>query len=198
MALRITDTFKLRSGHLMPVLGFGVYRAQKADIKAALEAGYRHLDSAQLYGNEQECGEVVRESSLDRKDIFMTTKILRPHATKEKTIEAIDQSLKKIGLGYVDLMLVHSPMSGAEGRKLLWQALEEVYERGDIKSIGVSNYSVKHLEEMKQYAKVLPAVNQVIDTLWILFYFYFFYFILFIYFFYFIFFFWFLIFWTFQ
>jgi len=152
----------------IPRLGFGVYRTHGEQcIQAtltALKLGYRHIDSAQFYGNEEEVGEAVRRSGLARDQVFITTKIMSPGGSPQATYNKIVASVNKIAGkdGFVDLFLIHSPRSGASGRKVLWQALEKLLEDGRTRSIGVSNYNVGLLEEMKAYAKVWPPhVNQI-------------------------------------
>ncbi|EEH46028.1 uncharacterized protein PADG_02178 [Paracoccidioides brasiliensis Pb18] len=153
----------------IPRLGFGVYRSPPSQCEksclAALIAGYRHIDTAQFYANETEVGNALRSSGM-RKEIFVTTKIISPAGSPEATYEKLLESVKKIaGEGqdaYVDLFLIHSAKSGKEGRKELWQALEKLFDEGKTRSIGVSNFGVGHIEEMKEYAKVWPPhVNQI-------------------------------------
>lgn len=165
----ITDLVSLPNSDIkIPRLGFGVYRAHGdkcfTSVQHALKVGYRHIDTAQFYQNESEVGEALRKSGLPRSEVFVTTKIMSPGGSPEATYEKILESVEKIGGkdGYVDLFLIHSSSSGAAGRKELWQALERLLEEGKTKSIGVSNYGVKHIEEMKAYAKVWPPhVNQI-------------------------------------
>ncbi|PYH29810.1 aldo/keto reductase family protein [Aspergillus neoniger CBS 115656] len=152
----------------IPRLGFGVYRSPSTQCVQsclkALEVGYRHIDTAQFYANEKEVGDAIRSSGLSRNEIFVTTKILSPAGSPEATYERLLASVEKIGGpdGYVDLFLIHSSKTGSSGRKHLWQALERLLEEGKAKSIGVSNFGVKHIEEMKEYAKVWPPhVNQI-------------------------------------
>jgi diketogulonate reductase-like aldo/keto reductase len=167
--LTITDVLPLpNSNFQIPRLGFGVYRARGQQCiqscLAALKVGYRHIDTAQFYGNEQEVGDAVRQSGIPRDEVFITTKIMTPGGSLQATYEKILDSVEKIAGkdGYVDLFLIHSASSGAGGRKEMWQALEKLLEEGKTRSIGVSNYGVKHIEEMKAYAKVWPPqVNQI-------------------------------------
>ncbi|CEL04742.1 Putative Aldo/keto reductase family proteins [Aspergillus calidoustus] len=164
-----TDVLPLPNSSVkIPRLGFGVYRSPAEQTKQsslkALEAGYRHIDTAQFYANEKEVGEAIRDSGLPRSEVFVTTKILSPAGSPEATYKKLLESVDKIGGkdGYVDLFLIHSSSSGSSGRKELWQALEKLLEEGRTKSIGVSNFGVKHIEEMKAYAKVWPPhVNQI-------------------------------------
>jgi len=130
----------------------------------ALKAGYRHIDSAQYYANEKEVGEAVRQSGLKRSDVFITTKVLVPGGSVEKSYEKCLDSIHKIDGedGYVDLFLIHSPHSGSKSRKEMWQALEKLLEEGKVKSIGVSNWGIGHIEELKRFAKIYPPhVNQI-------------------------------------
>ncbi|OJJ02207.1 hypothetical protein ASPVEDRAFT_192729 [Aspergillus versicolor CBS 583.65] len=167
--LAFTDVLPLPNSSVkIPRLGFGVYRSPAAQATQsslkALEAGYRHIDTAQFYANEKEVGEAIRSSGLPRSEIFVTTKILAPAGSPEETYKKISDSVDKIGGkdGYVDLFLIHSSSSGSAGRKELWQALERLLEEGRTKSIGVSNFGVKHIEELKPFAKVWPPhVNQI-------------------------------------
>lgn len=166
--MSIEDTVMLPSSAKMPRLGFGVYQIKPTDCLQAcllaLEAGYRHIDSAQLYRNEAEVGEAVRQSGVERSDVFLTTKIGQPGSNKEETYQKALDSVKKIAGddGYVDLFLVHIPHGGPEARKAMWTALEQLYEEGRAKSIGVSNYEIEHIEEMKEYARIWPPhVNQI-------------------------------------
>ncbi|RAL02084.1 aldo/keto reductase family protein [Aspergillus ibericus CBS 121593] len=165
----LTDLLPLPNSSVrVPRLGFGVYRSPSTQCVQsclkALETGYRHIDTAQFYANEKEVGDAIRSSGLPRSEIFVTTKILSPAGSPEATYERLVASVDKIGGkdGYVDLFLIHSSKSGSSGRKELWQALERLLEEGRTKSIGVSNFGVKHIEEMKAYAKVWPPhVNQI-------------------------------------
>jgi diketogulonate reductase-like aldo/keto reductase len=126
-----------------PNIGFGVYQSPpgvcKQSCLAALQCGYRHIDTAQYYENEAQLGEAVRESGIPREEVFITTKVLSPCGSVEKTLERCRQSVKEIDLGYIDLFLIHTPSSGPEGRRELWQALEKLLEEGGTKAIGVSN-----------------------------------------------------------
>lgn len=162
-SFKITDLLPLpKSSVGIPRLGFGVYRSPPnqcvQSCLKALEAGYRHIDTAQFYANEAEVGEALRTTSVPRDQIFVTTKILSPAASVEATYDKLLASVHKIGGadGYVDLFLIHSSSSGSAGRKVLWQALEKLYAAGKTKSIGVSNFGVGHIEEMRSYAQVFP------------------------------------------
>jgi diketogulonate reductase-like aldo/keto reductase len=166
----ITDKIPLPpTSHPIPRLGLGVYLAKGSKctnaIAAALAAGYRHIDTAAYYGNEKETGAAVLSSNIPREEIFVTTKILRPVGGSEnvdETYAAAKAGVQRTGLDYVDLFLIHTPDSGPKGRRTLWKALERLQKEGLTKTIGVSNYGVHHLQEMKEYANVYPpAVNQI-------------------------------------
>ncbi|KAH0596188.1 hypothetical protein MHUMG1_06049 [Metarhizium humberi] len=152
----------------IPKLGFGVYQlygqsCQKA-VLDALQAGYRHIDSAQLYRNEADVGAAVQQSPIQREDIFITTKIRQSAGSPDKSYRSCVESIEKVGGkdGYVDLLLIHIPGTGRESREELWGVLERLHAEGRARAIGVSNYRPQHIEEMKEYAKVWPPhVNQV-------------------------------------
>ncbi|CAN8101336.1 unnamed protein product [Discula destructiva] len=181
--LSLTCTLPLLApGVDMPILGFGTYQVQASECVSvclsALQAGYRHIDSAQLYNNETEMGQAVRLSGIPRSEVFLTTKIRRPASNETNTYKKITDSVRKISGaekgaaedGFVDLFLVHTPYGGANAqraRKEMWLALERAFEEGKARAIGVSNYQVEHLEEMRGYAKVWPPhVNQIFLNPW--------------------------------
>ncbi|KAH7132093.1 NADP-dependent oxidoreductase domain-containing protein [Dendryphion nanum] len=160
------------SQHEIPRLGFGVYLSPvTVCVKSCLEAfksGYRHIDTAQYYENEASVGRAILESRLPRNQIFVTTKILSPGKDVESTYRSVRDSVEKLvgkeDDGYVDLFLIHSPNGGAEARKLMWQALEKAKEEKIVRDIGVSNYGIAHIEEMREYSKGNnwpPVVNQI-------------------------------------
>lgn len=165
----ITDTFALPNSVKIPRLGFGVYRSPTnvcvQSCLTALENGYRHIDTAQFYGNETEVGQAVKQSGLSRKDVFLTTKILTPAGSVDQSFKQCEESVRKLDPGengYVDLFLIHTSSAGSEKRKEMWQALERLYEQDKAKSIGVSNFGIGHIEELKTFAKVWPPhVNQI-------------------------------------
>lgn len=151
---------KLNNGVEMPQLGLGVWRIPNHKVcqvvKWALGCGYRHIDTAKVYGNEEGVGQAIIESGIPRKDIFVTTKlgigdILRPQ-------KAFEESLARLKLDYVDLYLIHWPMIFWQSA---WKTLEEIYKSGKARAIGVSNFNISNLEELRSFAQVLPAVNQV-------------------------------------
>jgi len=154
----------LNNGVGLPWLGFGTFRLEagvecRNAVLWALEAGYRLVDTAMLYGNELDVGLSVKECGIPREEIFVTTKLWTTDFGFDKTTKACSASLKKLGLDYVDLYLIHWP----EGvlRSESWKALEKLYEDGRCKAIGVSNYAIRHLEELLEFADIIPAVNQV-------------------------------------
>jgi hypothetical protein len=167
--LALTDTLPLKhSGAKIPMLGFGVWASPTGKCTTsclnALGAGYRHIDTAQVYGNETEVGQALSKCDLPRDQVFITTKIFREES-EEAVYQSALESIKKCDPrpdGYVDLFLIHQPKSGPSGRKMLWQVLERLVAEGKAKTIGVSNFSPSHIEEMKSYAKIWPpSVNQI-------------------------------------
>ena len=164
MALTISSTGKLNSGVEMPLLGLGVYqtspgRATEEAVKFALKTGYRHIDTASLYGNEESVGRAVRESGVPREQVFVTTKLWNSDHGYEAAMLAFEKSQRRLGLGYVDLYLIHWPVS--QLRDESWRALVELQRRGSCRAIGVSNYTVRHLDQLLAGSKVIPDVNQV-------------------------------------
>ena len=154
---------KLNNGILMPLLGLGVYNmygkeAEQA-VLDALEIGYRLIDTASMYNNETEIGNAVKNSSIARQDIFVTTKVNNSDQGFDSTLRAIDTSLSKLQMDYVDLYLIHWPIKAK--RKETWKALEKIYAGGKAKAIGVANYVVPFLEELRSYSDIVPALNQV-------------------------------------
>jgi len=161
--LELTSTVRLSSGYTMPMLGFGVYQnyTTRESVNEALKAGYRHIDSAQAYRNEAHVGEALKESRLDREDVFITTKCINKTHGYESTLTGVDVSLERFGVDYIDLFLIHDPMSGRERRLQTYKALQESRRLGKVRSVGVSNYGVKHLEEIKDAGYDMPSVNQI-------------------------------------
>lgn len=149
--------YKLASGHDIPVLGYGVYQTPSGKasdvVQHAFKTGYRHVDSAIAYGNEAPSADGIKKSGLAREDVFFTTKI-PPNSMSYKGAKAeVESSLKKTGFDYIDLFLIHTPMGGKQGRLGAWKALVEGVEAGKIRSIGVSNFGVHHLDELEEYIK---------------------------------------------
>ena len=162
--IRIDTKVKLNNGVEMPIFGFGTFRinsgfATRDSVKNALSAGYRSIDCASIYGNEKDVGEAIKQSGTPREELFITTKVWNTDQGYDKTLKAFDISLGKLGLEYLDLYLIHWPVKGL--RLETWKALEKLYEGGKCRAIGVSNYIVKNLEELKNHSSIVPAVNQV-------------------------------------
>jgi diketogulonate reductase-like aldo/keto reductase len=164
----LTDTLALSNSIKSPQLGFGVYQSPTdvciQSCLTALKSGYRHIDTAQYYGNEKEVGKAVQQSEIARKDVYLTTKILTAAGSVDESYRSCVDSVKKLDpdTEYADLFLIHSPNSGKDQVKEMWQALEKLHSEGKAKSIGVSNFGIKHIEEMRKYAKVWPPhVNQI-------------------------------------
>ena len=159
-----TTTLPLRSGGAIPQVGLGVWQSARGDatknaVLGALRHGYRHVDTARIYGNEADVGEAVRESGVARSELFVTTKLWNDDQGYDKALGAFDKSLARLGLDYVDLYLIHWPVAGK--RKDSWRALEKLKADGRARHIGVSNFLVRHLEELLGDAKEPPAVNQI-------------------------------------
>ncbi|MCO5591311.1 hypothetical protein L7F22_045292 [Adiantum nelumboides] len=149
----------------IPILGLGVYlmppdAAFKA-VSYALQQGYRHIDTAHLYQNEQAVGRAIRASKIPREEIFITTKLWNSDHGYASTLRACEQSLKELGVEYVDLYLVHSPLSPPQKRLDTWRAMEKILKSGKARSIGVSNYGVHHLKEIFSNCEIHPSINQV-------------------------------------
>jgi 2,5-diketo-D-gluconate reductase A len=155
----------LNNGRTIPQLGFGVFQIKPADTAEAtaeaLKIGYRHIDTAQMYGNEKEVGEAIAKSGLDRGDIFVTSKVNNNQQTRDEVLASFDETLDKLGSEYVDLMLIHWPLATVRDFTIAWKALEEVYRDGRARSIGVSNFQPHHLRRLKAETEIPPAVNQV-------------------------------------
>lgn len=163
-------TKKLNNGINIPTLGLGTWKAKEGNevekaVLWALQSGYRLIDTAKIYGNEEGVGEAIAQSGIPRKQIFVTTKLWNVDQGYKEALLAIDESLARLGMDYVDLYLIHWPFtnrtSGENKRAETWKAMEEIYKAGKAKAIGVSNYTIEHLEEIQTYAAVTPAVNQV-------------------------------------
>ncbi|MGX8852260.1 aldo/keto reductase [Amedibacillus sp. YH-ame10] len=152
----------LRNGVKMPKLGFGVFQIAKEDCKRcvleAIDAGYRHIDTAQSYFNEEEVGQAVKECGVPREELFITTKVWIDHYGYEACKESLLKSMEKLKVSYIDLVLLHQPFSDYYGA---YRALCDFYEEGKIKAIGVSNFSPDRLADMVAFQKIAPHVNQV-------------------------------------
>ncbi|GAB9467992.1 Voltage-gated ion channel [Globisporangium polare] len=158
-------TKKLPSGASIPVVGLGVYQSEPGAetydaVASALKLGYRHVDTAQYYQNEADVGKAVRDSGLPREQVFVTSKLFLSFWGYDKAVAAIKESNAKLGLGYIDLFLLHAPGDAAT-RAETWRALEDLQKEGILRDIGVSNFSGAHLDKLAQTWTAKPAVNQV-------------------------------------
>ncbi len=156
---------RLNNGVTVPQLGFGVFLVAPdevvAPVRAALDAGYRLIDTATLYGNEEGVGRAIRESGVDRDDVFVTTKVWNSDHGRDATLRAFDTSMSLLGLDVLDLYLIHWPAPSLDRYVETWGALEELYRDRRVRAIGVSNFTVAHLERVLAETDVVPAVNQV-------------------------------------
>lgn len=161
--IRIETKIKLNNRLEMPIFGLGTYQAHGKEsqqaVLYALEAGYRHIDTASIYGNEKEVGEAIRKSGIQREEIFVTSKLWNSDHGYDKALAACKKSLKRLRLSYLDLYLIHWPVR--DPRNETWRAMEALLEEGKCRSIGVSNYMIWHLEDLLESSSTIPAVNQV-------------------------------------
>jgi methylglyoxal/glyoxal reductase len=162
--LTIGTELQMNDGHTIPLFGYGTYQVPNGGscrraVAHALELGYRHIDTAALYGNEEDVGRAVRESGIARGEIFVVTKLWNADQGYKSALKAFDRSLNRLGLDYVDLYLIHWPEPGKRGDS--WRALVELQRQGRARSIGVSNYTIAHLQELLRDSDVVPANNQV-------------------------------------
>ncbi|WP_160724338.1 aldo/keto reductase [Bacillus sp. USDA818B3_A] len=164
----LQDTTTLYNGVKMPWLGLGVFKVEEGPelvnaVKFAIKHGYRSIDTAAIYGNEEGVGraiiEGIREAGITREDLFVTSKVWNSDLGYEETLKAYEISLQKLGLDYIDLYLIHWPVEGKY--KEAWRALETLYKEGRVKAIGVSNFQVHHLENLMTNAEIKPMINQV-------------------------------------
>jgi 2,5-diketo-D-gluconate reductase A len=157
----------LNNGQNIPQFGFGVFLIKPeetvAAVSTALEVGYRHIDTAEMYGNEKEVGEAIHRSGLDRTDVFITTKLSNDAHEPDEARQAFDESLKALGVDYVDLFLIHWPLPTRYDGDYVstWKTLEEFYREGRARSIGVSNFQPRHLRRLHTESDIPPAVNQI-------------------------------------
>ncbi|SEO12290.1 Aldo/keto reductase [Amphibacillus marinus] len=155
----------LNNGIKMPQLGFGVFKVENEQatqaVATALEVGYRSIDTAMIYRNEEGVGKALRESQIPREELFITTKVWNTDQGYKNTKRAFEESIKRLGLEYVDLYLIHWPTPRFDTYIETYQALEELYYEGRVKAIGVSNFEIAHLERILQECKVKPVVNQI-------------------------------------
>lgn len=178
MSLTAKSTYKLNNGVSIPVIALGVYKTgtnvARQVVYDALQAGYRHFDSAEIYGNEAEVGEGIskwlQDTGAKREEVFYTTKIYDSDQGYEKALKQIDVSLDRVkSLGYIDLILIHTPLTNKEKRLGTWKALQEAVKAGKVKSIGVSNFGIQHLKELFEWDgyEIEPVVDQVELSPWL-------------------------------
>jgi 2,5-diketo-D-gluconate reductase A len=158
-------TITLNDGHTIPQLGFGVFKVEPDEttriVTDALSVGYRHIDTAAIYGNEEGVGKALATSGIDRSELFITTKLWNDRQGTESAFDAFEESLEKLGLDQVDLYLIHWPAPANDKFVESWRALEKIQESGRARSIGVSNFLVPHLDRLLHETTIVPAVNQI-------------------------------------
>jgi diketogulonate reductase-like aldo/keto reductase len=163
--MAVVPTIALNTGARMPQLGFGVFQVAPDDVenvvRLALDAGYRSIDTAAMYRNEEGVGRAIAASGIDREDLFVTTKLDNGPHRAGQAAQAFEQSLDRLGLDYVDLYLIHWPLPSADRYVEAWRALEKVAEDGRARAIGVSNFQPSHLERLFNETSVVPALNQI-------------------------------------
>lgn len=159
----MNEYVELRNGVKMPMLGFGTFLVKNGQttvdaVKTALKIGYRHIDCASRYENEDSVGIAIKESGIPREEIFITSKVWNTNQGYESTLKAFEETTSKLGVDYLDLYLIHWPKAL---NKETWKALEKLYKEGKVRAIGVSNFKEHHIEELKEVAEIMPMVNQV-------------------------------------
>jgi 2,5-diketo-D-gluconate reductase A len=157
---------RLNNGVEIPQLGFGVFLVKPEEcveaVSNALDVGYRHIDTAEMYGNEKEVGEAIRRSGLDRSEVFVTSKLNNNKHARDDALKAFDQTLDDLGFDYLDLFLVHWPLPGIDVDYVeTWKAMEEISASGRCRAIGVSNFHEHHLQRILEATETRPAVNQI-------------------------------------
>jgi diketogulonate reductase-like aldo/keto reductase len=168
----LTDCYKLSNGVEIPCVGFGTWQTPDgavavSSVKEAVIQGYRHIDTAAAYGNEESVGEGIRQSGVPRKELFITTKLWNDEHGYDTTLKAFELSLKKLGLDYLDLYLIHWPnpvkfrKNWQETNAETWRAFEELYKAGRVRAVGISNFRPHHIDALLKTAKVIPQVNQI-------------------------------------
>ena len=160
----LSSSLNLNNGVEIPLIGLGTFRSEKGAqtqkaVAWALEAGYRHIDTAAMYDNEEDVGIAVGQSGVNREDVFITTKLRNDDHGYESTLKACEDSLRTLKMDYIDLYLVHWPVTGLRGQS--WQAFIKLYEQGKCRAIGVCNYTIRHLDELLASTPFIPMVNQI-------------------------------------
>ncbi|MGP4039387.1 aldo/keto reductase [Gracilibacillus sp. D59] len=166
MVNSLQSTTTLHNGVKMPWFGLGVFLVEEGEevynsVKWALEHGYKSIDTAAVYGNEEGVGKAIKDSGIPREELFITSKLWNGDQGYEETIQALETSLNKLGLEYLDLYLIHWPVPELNKYKESWKAMEKLYNDGKIRAIGVSNFKEHHLEDLINNSQVVPMVNQV-------------------------------------
>jgi diketogulonate reductase-like aldo/keto reductase len=167
----LTDSFQLNNGYSIPCLGYGTWQTPDGDtavrsVKEAIQTGYRHIDAAACYGNEESVGQGIRESGIDRNELFVTSKVWNSERGYKKTLAAFEKSLSDLGLDYLDLYLIHWPASSSQFENWdelnteTWRAMIDLYKAGKVRAIGVCNFLPHHLESLMK-AEITPMVNQI-------------------------------------
>ncbi|GEL12969.1 oxidoreductase [Lapidilactobacillus concavus DSM 17758] len=169
----LTETYQLANGVQIPKVGFGTWQIPNGDaayhsVATALKNGYRHIDTAKAYGNEKSVGQAIRDSGIDRKEIFVTSKLPAEIKTYEGALKAFDETMADLDIDYLDLYIIHAPWPWREtgkncdqGNIEAWKALEKVYKDGRVRAIGVSNFAVRDLKNLFDHSEVTPMVNQI-------------------------------------
>ncbi|RSK26652.1 aldo/keto reductase [Bacillus sp. HMF5848] len=166
MTKNLQSTTTLHNGVQMPWFGLGVFQVKEGEevvesVKTAIEAGYRSIDTAAIYGNEEGVGKAIAESDVPREELFITTKVWNSKQGYDSTLEAFEESMQKLGLDYLDLYLIHWPVPEQNKYVETWKALEKLYKDGRIRAIGVSNFQIHHLQDLIDQCDIVPMVNQV-------------------------------------
>jgi diketogulonate reductase-like aldo/keto reductase len=162
--MNLHSTFTLNNGVNIPVFGLGVFRSPSGKLTRnavfyALQAGYRHIDTAKIYANERDVGKAIAKSDIPRKEIFVTTKLWNDDQGFDSTLKALDESLNKLQMDYVDLFLMHWPVKSL--RLESWKAMEQALADGKTRAIGISNFMKRHVVELLDNSKIIPAINQI-------------------------------------
>ena len=168
--MNLSSTLKLNNGVDIPLLGLGVFRAPEGDetynaVRYAIEAGYKHVDTAMVYNNERSVGKAIKDSGIKREDIFITTKLWNENMRQGNQYQAFEDSLERLQVDYIDLYLIHWPVK--EKYVESWKVLEQIYKEGRARAVGVSNFHIHHLEDIFAASDLIPAVNQVECSPWL-------------------------------